>query len=954
MKKLLLATAAVAASLFAVAADNAAGDIPPLARLVPEDGVSKLFTFKTRGDVEYRVRWYRPDVFRVEAAPKTTTGEGTNAVTKVDYTDKKNRPDKAQMLVAGYKEDTTGVDFANRDGKFIFKTTAITVEFDVNTELMTVSDFRGRKILAEAAKLEFKDGKCTESLASNPSVRYYGGGQQIGHVQHNGTKIKIDCDYNWAEDGAPNPAPFLMSSEGYAVFRHTFSAGSYDMTDANVTRLTHDENRFDAFFFFGDFARIIDRYTEATGRPNLLPMWGLELGDADAYMTRDKDTKYPSQNADGSFVEVTPDVVKRVAMAYRDNDMPVGWLLVNDGYGCGHMMLGSVVDALAQLNMKTGLWTEGKLDRIAWEVGTAGTRVQKLDVAWTSQGGEYKVQHALQCNEDAFLGLTTNANTRAFVITVLGWAGTQRYGITWLGDEYGGWDLIRYSIPAVSGSSMSGFAYSMSDVDGIFGGSNETYLRDLQWKCWTIPMYAMNGWSHMPKYPWAYPEPNRSIMRDALKLKIRLTPFFYSLMRASYDTGAAIIRPMIWNYPDDPVLFDESTKYQYMVGEDVLVAPIYTSEKVNKGWWRKGIYLPKGEWYDYNDGRRVVGGRWLKAIPIDLKKIPVFVKAGAILPMYPEALTVSGSDKSTLTFDVWPGCGAARGFEVYEDDGETLDYQKGEFSRQSVLAMRAGGGFGEMSDMKVVVAPAKGEFSGKLESRAYEFTVHTQAKPASVLVNVEKAGERKIATDAREVLALASTNSVERLYANVNEGWYYAADEKGGTLHVKLRKGPTSATVALDIRMSAPIVARAESPDYPVPSAAEEEAAAAAMVVKAIDMPQVNNTNSKKFASGDDMIVKAGERIIVDHLDGTYRRILGQVASHPDNNPEARYTFTIKSGAKTIFERANMKGDAPPQLIAVDIPGNCDWVTFDFKADDETDASKGAKGVWKAVKFSAE
>ena len=94
--------------------------------------------------------------------------------------------------------------------------------------------------------------------------------------------------------------------------------------------------------------------------------------------------------------------------------------------------------------------------------------------------------------------------------------------------------------------------------------------------------------------------------------------------------------------------------------------------------------------------------------------------------------------------------------------------------------------------------------------------------------------------------------------------------------------------------------------------------------------------------------------IIVDRLDGTFNRIVGQVASHPGNDPEARYTFTIKSGGKTIFERANMKGDAPPQLIAVDVPGSCDWVVFDFKADDDTAASKSAKGIWKNVEFKAE
>ena len=927
-----------------------------LVRLVPEDGTSKKFTFKTDSDVEYVIRFYRPDVFRVEAAPKVWTGEGTNRTYTVDYTDKRNDPNrKAQILADGYAEDKAGVRFADKDGRFTFTTSSIVVSFDKETEKMSVADFRGKPVFAEADPLKFEGGKCTQTLASSDTVRYYGGGQQVGRLMHKGKKILIDCDYNWADGGCPNPAPFVVSSEGFGMLRHTFAPGSYDFTATSVSALTHDENRFDAFYFVsGGFPEVIDRYTEATGRPNLLPMWGLELGDADAYMTREKGTKYPKQEADGSFTETTPDVIRKVAMSYRDADMPVGWILVNDGYGCGHMMLASVVDALEQLNIKAGLWTEGKLDRIAWEVGSAGTRVQKLDVAWTSQGGTYKAHHALQCNADAFNGLTQNADARAFVLTVLGWAGTQRYGITWLGDEYGGWDLIRSSIPALTGSSMSGFAYSTSDIDGIFGGSNETFTRDLQWKCWTLPMYVMNGWSHMNKCPWSYPEPYRTICRDCLKHKIRLTPFFYSLMRQSYETGAAIIRPMVWNYPDDPVTYDDATRYQYMVGEDVLVAPVYTSEKVNKGWWRKGIYLPEGDWYDYNDGRRVKGGQWLRAYPITLEKIPVFVRAGAILPMYPEALTTSGSDKSTLTFDIWPSAGTRETFQVYEDDGETLQYQKGAFTRQNVFVDNVATTFDEQGDLTVATMPAVGDFDGKCATRVYEYLIHTQVKPASVFVKETDGVPSRPLADRHEVLPLASTNGVEKLYANVRQGWYYDGAEKGGTLHVKLAKRTTSKTVVLEVRMDKAVVARAESPAYPVPSAEEDEAASEALVCKAVRMPIVNNTNVNKFADGDDMVVGAGKRIIVDRLDGTYRRILGHVATHPDNRPEARFTFTIKAGNKTLFERANMKGSDVPQLIAVDIPSGCDWVVFDFKADDESEASKAAKGVWKNVEFSAE
>lgn len=930
-----------------------------LVRLVPEHGVSKAFTLKTDSDVEYVVRFYRPDVFRVEAAPKIWSGEGTNRTYKVDYTDRFCDPKRVKILLPEYAEDTTGVKFYDKDGRFSFVTTEMRVDFDKASEKMSVSK-AGKVVFAEAEKLDFANSNCVQKLVSSKSVRYYGGGQQVGRFTHKGRKILIDCDYNWSEGGCPNPAPFMMSSEGFGVMRHTFAKGEYDFTAENTCSLKHNENRFDAFYFIGSpvkgrpvFASILDRYTEATGRPNMLPMWGLELGDADAYMTREKDTKYPKQDEKGNFTETTPDVIERVAKKYREADMPGGWILVNDGYGCGYTMLGNVAHDLWQYGFYTGLWTEGALDRIAWEVGTVGTRVQKLDVAWTSQGGHYKAQHALQCNADAYLGMTTNSNARAFIWTVLSWAGTQRYGICWAGDQYGGWDLIRYMIPTITGSSMSAQAYATTDIDGIFGGSNETYLRDLQWKCWTTAIYVMNGWSHMNKGPWSYPEPYKSLIRKALKEKIRTTPFFYSLMREALVDASPIIRPMVWNYPEDPATWDDKTKYQFLVGDDVLVVPVYTPAKVNKGWWRKGIYLPEGAWYDYNDGRRVKLGKdgrngdWLKAYPIDLTKIPVFVRGGAIIPMYDEALTTAELDKTRMTVDIWPGEAELEEFVTYEDDGSTRNYESGEYARYRI-SYEGASSYDRIGDARVTVAPVIDDGLGAHDNaplkRVFEFAIHLQSveKPFAVVM------------DGREIAELTTTNDVAKLFSNVRQGWYYDRNDKFGTLRVKLGARPYGAAdkpFSFDIRMTGTgaEVARVVTPDYPKPSAAEEAEVAAGLKKSAVDIQ-----GKKEFCHGKDMIAPAGQRLVIGPMDGTYRRITGHVASHPDNKPEARFTFRIYANNKQIFERANMKGGDVPQLIAVDIPADHHWIKFDFNADDDSAASKSAKGVWKNVEFVAE
>ncbi len=796
-------------------------------KMVPQSGVSKSFDLVTENGVTFRLQFYTPQVFRILAAPQKLepqldrsgnpikdekTGEIKTYVS-ADYSDPLNNPEKAQILV-GATEDATRVMFAdNREaGTYTFKTAALTLTVKKENCTFSLASAMGTPLWEEAAPIDMKPadkGGTVQTLKTNEDEFFYGGGQQNGYFSHKGRKIDIRADSNWDEGGHPNPAPYYMTNTGYGVLRHTFAPGVYDFSAADKVTTTHAENRFDAFYFVGgDFAGNLNLYTKFTGRPNFIPMWGLQLGDADAYITRDPETKEPAQTENGAFKEVTHVDALKVATSYRENNMPGGWLLVNDGYGAGHMQLAYTADALKQLGFETGLWTEGMLDRIRWEVGFAGSRVQKIDVAWSWRA----YQHALECNKIAADGIADNANARPFVWTVQGWAGTQRYGICWTGDQYGSWDLIRYHIPTLTGSSMSGQAYATTDVDGIFGGSNETFLRDLQWKCWTTAIYVMNGWSHLCKGPWSYPEPYLSLNRAALLHKNRIVPYVYTYMREAWETGAPIVRPLVYNYPEDRHTWDETTKYQFILGDDFLVAPVYNSMKLNKG-WKKDIYLPAGQWIDYNDGRRVEGPTTIAAYPIDLSKLPVFVRAGAIVPMYPEMLVLGDKPYDPLTLDIYPDMdGELSSFTLYEDDGSTQNYQKGEFTKQTIEVLTGDSGTSGM--IGIEVTGVQGSFDGMLKERGYELLVHTQAKPVSVFFLNEDA------TVGQEVLDLNGEKAAQ-LYANSRQGWYYDANEKFGTLRIKLAKRPTNEDFALMVT-TAPFSTIAATPAYPVPEVTNE------------------------------------------------------------------------------------------------------------------------------------
>jgi len=449
----------------------------------------------------------------------------------------------------------------------------------------------------------------------------------------------------------------------------------------------------------------------------------------------------------------TPVVIDSVARKYRRHDMPGGWILPNDGYGCGYTDLPYTVKELHKLGFWTGLWTENGVDRIAWEVGTAGTRLCKLDVAWVYRGYDF----ALDACRTAYEGIEDNCNGRGFVWTVMGWAGTQRYATVWSGDQSGDWEYIRFHIPTVIGSGLSAFNAATGDVDGIFGGSPETYVRDLQWKCFTPVLMGMSGWSKYMKQPYVYGEPYTTINRKYLKLKMRFTPYLYTYSHIAHTTGVPTVRGMVLEFPEDPVTPGKATQYQFMSGEWLLVAPVYKDEET-----RDSIYLPAGVWTDYWTGRKYTGPMWLSGYEAPLDRLPLLVREGAIIPMYPEMLYDGQKAKDPITLDLYPSDKKTH-FDLYEDDGITREFKKGVFAETRITLQK------KDRNTTVSVAPVKGEYKGMPKTRHYVLQIHHGEKPKKVLLSGKKLKKQKS----------------KAKWENAGSGWYFDAAEKDGILYVK-------------------------------------------------------------------------------------------------------------------------------------------------------------------------
>ncbi len=725
-----------------------------------------------------------------ELAPLASITEGES---RVDITTKDGELVVLELVKPGVIRLRAGVDgtltdAANKDAKIVVAEAPKAVTYSLKNRgdyhLLTTSDvalriyanplrFEAYKpdneipYFTEQKPIDLAPDRSYQTLSKAEDEHFFGGGQQNGQFAFTGKTLEVSYSGGWEEGDRPSPAPFYMSTNGYGVLRNTWSNGTYDFRSEGYLSASHDENRFDAYYFFGPSIKsVLADYTWITGRAGLIPRWAFEYGDADCYNDGDN-VKKPGTVPDGwsdGPTGTTPDVITSVAAKYREHDMPGGWILPNDGYGCGYTDLPEVVKGLKEYGFRTGLWTEDGVDKIAWEVGTAGSRAQKLDVAWTGAG----YQHALDANKAAATGILENSDSRPFLWTVMGWAGMQRYAVTWTGDQSGSWDYIRWHVPTLIGSGLSGQAYATGDVDGIFGGSAETFTRDLQWKAFTPVLMGMSGWSaNARKHPWWFEEPYRSINRDYLKLKMRLTPYMYTHAWGAEQTGAPIVRGLMWDHAKDPNAYTEKYKYQFFLGQDFLIAPVYKSMAASKG-WREDVYLPEGTWVDYWDGRVSVAGKDGLEIdyPVTLEKLPILVRAGAIIPMYPEALYDGEVEKDELTLDIYP-FGKSE-FDLYEDDGNTRAYKDGAFSRQMIYVAAPRGKAG---DIAVTIEPAAGTYSGMLEERTYKLMVHSRIKPVSINLN-------------GQVLAEVSKADFEA----GNSGWYFDEAEKYGTLHVKTAK----------------------------------------------------------------------------------------------------------------------------------------------------------------------
>jgi alpha-glucosidase (family GH31 glycosyl hydrolase) len=320
-----------------------------------------------------------------------------------------------------------------------------------------------------------------------------------------------------------------------------------------------------------------------------------------------------------------------------------------------------------------------------------------------------------------FQDLGRDGHKRPFVLSRWGGLGNHRYPIGFSGDTIIRWKSLSFQPRFTATAANVGFGWWSHDIGGHMWkeGSPELYVRWVQFGLFS-PILRLHS-SNMPELdrrPWSKPERYFQAAREALQLRHAFIPYLYSMAWRAHQTGLALVLPM---YYGDVSKAAFACPDQYFFGTELIAAPVVKPARSRKGSIRQRVWLPKEAWFNFFSGKEFRGGRW-HTIRATLEDIPVFAKAGAIVPLGPK--TGWGGVGNPKTLDIYLFPGTSNRFELYEDDGETTGYQNGEYALTVFTLEKTG------SVLTFKIEPVSGEHSLIPAKRQYR--LHLRGVDASV------------------------------------------------------------------------------------------------------------------------------------------------------------------------------------------------------------------------------
>ena len=323
-----------------------------------------------------------------------------------------------------------------------------------------------------------------------------------------------------------------------------------------------------------------------------------------------------------------------------------------------------------------------------------------------------------------------NGTKRPLLYHRWGGLGNHRYQIGFSGDSYITWESLRFLPYFNSTSSNVLYGYWSHDIGGHqskkFGTpvEPELYTRAMQMGQY-LPIIRSHSTKDpaLNKEPWAFDQQTQQRLTNVINGRYALVPYIYTMARQDYETGISLCRPMYYDYPEAKEAYE--VKEQYMFGDRMLIAPVTSPVSKESGLAAVNVWLPEGEWLEYETGTMLRGGQTVER-RFSMDEYPVYVKAGSIIPYFGKVKNLSGTEQPVIV-RVFPG-GEKGDFTLYEDNGEDKNYVK-EYATTALSYERSG------QQLTVRIGQRQGSYKDMPQRRDFTIALPCQKAPASVKVD---------------------------------------------------------------------------------------------------------------------------------------------------------------------------------------------------------------------------
>jgi alpha-D-xyloside xylohydrolase len=636
------------------------------------------------------------------------------------------------------------------DGAITYKDTGGQQLMVEGTRTLTPVDVNGEKTYKAESFL---------NVYGSPEGLFGLGQHQAGVWNYRGESVDV------SQENSNIAVPLLVSSNGYGLFWNNFSRTRFNNRFANYLYISSEvAETIDYYFLYGpELDQVVAEYRELTGAAPMFGKWAYGfwqcknryksqaelLGVAHKY----RELKIPVDNivqdwfwwnrkGEHIFNTNYPDPKGMVDDLHKNNFhlMISVWPFFEPGSKEYEYMdkQGWFIDKFRydklpyhRAGMAAYDATNPAARKYYWELMNKALFSIGIDAWWLDtvepetegleeniqlghklsigSGNRYVNLYPLLTEEGVYQGQRRASDQkRVFILGRSAFAGSQRAAVTaWSGDILSNFETFKRQIPAGLNYSISGLPYWTTDIGGFVSGDpndpayRELFVRWFQFGTFS-PIFRVHGTRSTDQNElWSYGPEAQKILTDYDRLRYELMPYIYSVAWKTTNDGYTPMRPLIMDFRTDPRALNIGD--QFMFGPAILVNPV-TEEKATS----RHLYLPKAKWYDFWTGAAVEGGRTVDA-PAPLDRLPLFVRAGSIVPMGPDLQFAAEKPADPIELRVYPG--ADGDFSLYEDENDNYNYEKGV---HTIISLH-------WDDAKrmLTIGERKGQYPGMLQSRKF-------------------------------------------------------------------------------------------------------------------------------------------------------------------------------------------------------------------------------------------